>query len=119
MNIGVVFPQVEIGQDPSAIRDYEQALEALAHFRPGAQAQAVVDRLHAEVKAAGRNPAQFGIEGRMPLAQIPPREWVKEVEAWRAMRGISHLCVHTVGLGLKSPAEHVKTLERFKKEALA
>jgi alkanesulfonate monooxygenase SsuD/methylene tetrahydromethanopterin reductase-like flavin-dependent oxidoreductase (luciferase family) len=31
MNIGVVFPQVEIGQDPSAIRDYAQAVEALGY----------------------------------------------------------------------------------------
>ncbi len=29
MNIGVVFPQVEIGQDPAAIRDYAQAVEAM------------------------------------------------------------------------------------------
>ena len=29
MHIGVVFPQVEIGADPGAIRDYAQAVEAL------------------------------------------------------------------------------------------
>lgn len=31
MNIGVVFPRVEIGQDPSAIRDYAQAVEAMGY----------------------------------------------------------------------------------------
>jgi len=31
MNIGVVFPQVEIGQDPAVIRDYAQAVEALGY----------------------------------------------------------------------------------------
>ena len=31
MNIGAVFPQVEIGQDPSAIRDYAQAVEAMGY----------------------------------------------------------------------------------------
>src|SRR3990172_4312084 len=31
MNIGVVFPQVEIGQDPAAIRDYAQAVEAMGY----------------------------------------------------------------------------------------
>jgi len=90
----------------------------MPHFRPSAEAQAIVDQLHAEVKAAGRDPSQFGIEGRLPLAQIPPERRVKEVEAWRAMRGVSHLCVHTVGLGLKSPDEHVKALEQFKKDVL-
>jgi hypothetical protein len=38
--------------------------------------------------------------------------------AWRDMRGVTHLSVHTVGLGLKTPAEHVEMLRRFKAEAL-
>ena len=29
MNIGVVFPQTDIGNDPVAIRDYAQAVEAM------------------------------------------------------------------------------------------
>jgi hypothetical protein len=35
------------------------------------------------------------------------------------MRGITHLCVHTVGLGLKTAAEHVRALEQFKKDVLS
>ncbi|MGH7386027.1 MAG: LLM class F420-dependent oxidoreductase, partial [Candidatus Rokuibacteriota bacterium] len=31
MRVGVVFPQVEIGQDPGAIRDYAQAVEAMGY----------------------------------------------------------------------------------------
>jgi hypothetical protein len=34
------------------------------------------------------------------------------------MRGITHLCVHTVAMGLASPGEHVKVLEQFKKDVL-
>jgi hypothetical protein len=34
------------------------------------------------------------------------------------MRGITHLCVNTMGLGLKTPDAHVRMLERFKKEAM-
>src|SRR5882724_12610845 len=37
----------------------------MPHFRPGAEAQAVVDRLHGLVREAGRDPAAFGIDGRM------------------------------------------------------
>jgi hypothetical protein len=77
-----------------------------------------VDRLHDLVREAGRDPAAFGIEGRVALAQIPPEERAKEMAAWRAMRGITHLCVNTMGLGLPSPEEHVRTLERFKKDVL-
>jgi len=88
----------------------------MPHFRPGPEAQAVVDRLHGLIREAGRDPGGFGIEGRMTLAQVPAERREAELEAWRAMRGVTHLCVHTVGLGLKTPDEHVQTLERFKKD---
>jgi len=86
----------------------------MPHFRPGAPAQAVVDRLHGLVREAGRDPKAFGIEGRIALFQVPQAEWSKEVEGWRAMRGITHLCVHTAGLGLAKPADHVEMLRRFR-----
>ena len=90
----------------------------MPHFRPGPPAQAIVDRLHGLIREAGRDPAAFGIEGRITLAQVPPEQRPAELAEWRAMRGITHLCVHTVGLGLKTPAEHVQALERFKKDLL-
>ena len=90
----------------------------LQTFRPGPAAQHTVDRLHGLVREAGRDPATFGIEGRVALAQVPPAERAKEMAAWRAMRGITHLCVNTMGLGLPSPEEHVRTLERFKNDVL-
>jgi probable F420-dependent oxidoreductase len=89
----------------------------MPHFRPGPEAQAIVDRLHTMVKDAGRDPAKFGVEGRITLAQVPREQWAKELAAWRAMRGITHLCVHTAGLGLKTPAQHVETLRRFRQDA--
>ena len=86
----------------------------MPHFRAGEAGQAAVDKIHGLIRDAGRDPAKFGIEGRMTLAQIPEADWTKELEAWRAMRGISHLCIHTAGMGLSSPDEHVKTLRRFR-----
>ena len=59
----------------------------------------------------------FGIEGRLTVSQVPEPQWAAELTAWRAMRGITHLSVYTVGVGLKTPAEHVRMLERFAKEA--
>jgi probable F420-dependent oxidoreductase len=86
----------------------------LPHFRAGAAGQAAVDRLHGLIREAGRDPAAFGIEGRLTLSQIPQAEWGTELQAWRTMRGISHLCIHTTGLGLAKPADHVATLRRFR-----
>ena len=54
----------------------------------------------------------------MALSQVPPEQRVKELAAWRAMRSITHLCVHTVGLDLTSPGDHVKALEQLKKDVL-
>ena len=90
----------------------------LQTFRPGPAAQDTVDRLLGLVREAGRDPATFGIEGRVALARVPPEERAKEMAAWRAMRGITHLCVNTMGLGLPGPEEHARTLERFKQDAL-
>ena len=86
----------------------------MPHFRPGAAAQSTVDRLHEMIRAAGRGPNAFGIEGRIALSQIPESEWVKEMDAWRAMRGITHLCVNTMNMGLAKPADHVALLRRFR-----
>jgi alkanesulfonate monooxygenase SsuD/methylene tetrahydromethanopterin reductase-like flavin-dependent oxidoreductase (luciferase family) len=86
----------------------------MPHFRPGAAAQASVDHLHGMIREAGRDPKAFGIEGRMTLARIPPADWSKELQAWRAMHGISHLCIHTAGMGLKTSGDHVQALRRFR-----
>ena len=90
----------------------------LPSFRPGPGGQETVDRIHGLVREAGRDPAAFGIEARMALAKVPTEERAKEIAAWRAMRGITHLCVNTMGLGLPGPEEHVRTLERFKSDVL-
>jgi probable F420-dependent oxidoreductase len=90
----------------------------LPHFGPGAESQATIGRLHGLIREAGRDPARFGVEGRITLAQTPRDQWEKTVAAWRDMRGVTHLGVHTVGLGLRSPADHIDALRRFKETAL-
>jgi len=89
----------------------------MPHFRPGPEGQAAIDQLHGWVREAGREPRAFGVEGRLTLSQVPRDQWGKELAAWRAMRGVTHLCVHTVGLGLETPAAHVEMLRTFRREA--
>jgi len=90
----------------------------LPSFRPGPTAQQTVDRLHGIVREAGRDPGSFGIEGRLALAHIGVNRLEREMAAWRLMRGITHLCVNTMGLGLPGPEDHVRALERFKRDVL-
>jgi probable F420-dependent oxidoreductase len=90
----------------------------LPSFRPGPAGQETVDRLHGLIREAGRDPAAFGIEARMALATTPVEQRANDIAAWRAMRGITHLCVNTMGLGLPGPEAHVRVLEGFKKDVL-
>jgi alkanesulfonate monooxygenase SsuD/methylene tetrahydromethanopterin reductase-like flavin-dependent oxidoreductase (luciferase family) len=90
----------------------------LPSFRPGPAGQQTVNRIHGLLREAGRDPAVFGIEARMALAKVPAEARANEIAAWRAMRGITHLCVNTMGLDLAGPEEHVRTLERFKRDVL-
>jgi probable F420-dependent oxidoreductase len=87
-------------------------------LRPGAEAQGRVDRAHALVAAAGRKASEFGIEGRLSLAQLAPDQWAGELAAWRAMRGVTHLCVDTMRMGLSKPDQHIETLRRFRETAI-
>jgi alkanesulfonate monooxygenase SsuD/methylene tetrahydromethanopterin reductase-like flavin-dependent oxidoreductase (luciferase family) len=91
----------------------------LPSFRPDPAGQQTVDRLQALIREAGRDPAAFGIEARMALATTPVEQRANDIAAWRAMRGITHLCVNTMGLGLPGPEAHVGMLERFKKDVLS
>jgi len=109
------------GESPAVLRRAARLADGwitLQTFRPGPAAQQTVDGLLGQVREAGRDPAAFGIEGRVALASVPPDQREKEMVAWREMRGISHLCGNTMGLGLPRPEEHVRELERFKRDVL-
>ena len=82
----------------------------MPHLAPGPKGQAGVDRMLALVREAGRDPAHFGIEGRITLARVPREQWRKELDAWRAMRAVTHLSINTMGLGLEKPDQHVALL---------
>jgi hypothetical protein len=47
---------------------------------------------------------------------VPAEEWVPQTEAWRSL-GATHISVNTMNAGLRSPQEHMETIERYK-EAL-
>ena len=88
------------------------------NLRPGPDAQATVDQVRQLVAAGGRRPEAFGIEGRVPLSRLKPEEWKDEIVAWRKMRGVTHVCVDTMRLGLTKAGQHIDLLRRFKDAAL-
>ncbi|HEV2123944.1 MAG TPA: LLM class F420-dependent oxidoreductase [Chloroflexota bacterium] len=73
--------------------------------------EATIEKVHGWLREAGRDPATFGIEGRLHAGTGTPDDWRATVELWRRL-GASHLSVGTGGM--KSPAEHVQRLREVK-----
>jgi len=80
---------------------------------PDDQARAQLERLRQAAAAAGRAPAAVGVEPRLSIGQVPEAEWPQYAEGWRGL-GATHLCVNTMGAGLRSPQDHIDALRRVK-----
>ncbi|MGE4219885.1 MAG: LLM class F420-dependent oxidoreductase [Alphaproteobacteria bacterium] len=74
--------------------------------------EALIARVHASARAAGRDPAAIGIEGRVNLGGRTPDEWMRELAAWQAL-GATHMHVKTMDRGL-TPTEQIDLLRRFR-----
>jgi probable F420-dependent oxidoreductase len=80
---------------------------------PDDQSRAMLDRLRQAAQAAGRAPDAVGVEARLSIGQVPEAEWARYAEGWRDL-GATHLCVNTMGAGLRSPQDHIDALRRVK-----
>jgi probable F420-dependent oxidoreductase len=84
---------------------------------PDDRMREAVKRLRGYVEEAGRDPESVGIEARLDVGRVPQEEWIAQTEAWRSL-GATHISVNTMNAGLRSPQEHVETIQSYK-EALA
>lgn len=84
---------------------------------PDSQMRETVERLRSYIKEAGRDPGTFGFEARMNAREGDLDDWVRQTEGWRDL-GATHISIHTMGAGYKSPSEHMEAIRRYK-EALA
>ncbi|WP_338184190.1 LLM class F420-dependent oxidoreductase [Jatrophihabitans sp.] len=75
---------------------------------PGAALDAAVDRVGAAAEAAGRDPADIPMEGRVNWHGSVAR-LIETVEAWEAA-GASHITINTMGAGLGSVHDHLALL---------
>ncbi len=72
---------------------------------------ATMEKVHGWLREAGRDPASFGIEGRLDAGSGTPDDWRKTVEMWRRF-GASHLSVGTGGVG--GPEAHIQRLREVR-----
>ena len=84
-------------------------------FSPDEKCRAAIDKIFAHAKAAGRDPATIGIEGRLAIGRRPPEEWIGDVKAWKQL-GATHLTVNTMKAGLATPSAHIEAIRRFRDE---
>jgi probable F420-dependent oxidoreductase len=80
---------------------------------PGDDLSAALDRLHSYLRAAGRNPDSFGIEGFGGIAGGDPDRWRQVADGWRAA-GATHMSLRTMGAGLATPRDHIDAIRRYK-----
>jgi probable F420-dependent oxidoreductase len=105
----------------------EEALKRIARiadgwfsqFPPNENGRAAFERFRGYLREAGRDPATFPIEGRVSLGRIEggPEEWVTTARAFRDDLRCTHLEVNTMGMGHTTLGDHVKALERFRRDA--
>ena len=82
-------------------------------FQPDSEGQEKIGEMRELTRAAGRDPAEIGIEGRVSLTQGGPDEWNQLAAAWDEA-GATHLSINTMRAGLKSPDDHIEAIRRFK-----
>ena len=80
---------------------------------PNDDMRAQIGRLHDYARAAGRDPAAIGLEPQLSVGRLPEQEWEGYVGGWQQL-GATHLCVNTMGAGLRSLDEHIAMLRTVK-----
>lgn len=86
--------------------------------RPGeAPSEAARDRLRAALRANGRDPASFGVEGFVNYRPEEPDRWRRQLASWEDW-GASHCCLRTVDYGLPDPQAHIDAIRRYAEAVL-
>jgi hypothetical protein len=82
---------------------------------PDAQAQEKLALLRDELKRHGRDPARFGIEGWLRMAEADPERWARAAEGWRRLGADMVMLYPTYRMARFD--QLIETLRRFKEVA--
>ena len=80
---------------------------------PDAKAGALIERVHAAARAAGRDPAAIQMGARIAIGETPEDRWAVQAEGWRSL-GATHFGIITMRAGLASVQAHLDALRRVK-----
>ncbi len=80
---------------------------------PDDRGKSATDKIRQHLEAAGRDPADFGIEPQARIAGGNPERWRKHAGAWREL-GATHISVVTMGAKLSRPEDHLKAASEWR-----
>ena len=85
----------------------------LPRLTPDETGRALIEKLQAYAREAGRDPAEIGIEAWIPIRDRNPEDCAGDVAKLQAI-GATHVSVHTMPAGLAGPDAHIAAIRRFK-----
>jgi probable F420-dependent oxidoreductase len=77
------------------------------------EGHAIVAQVHDYARAAGRDPAQLPLEGRVQIGGTSPEDWSAQVQAWKAL-GATQVIAEARNAKLIFPDEHIEVMRQFK-----
>jgi probable F420-dependent oxidoreductase len=80
-------------------------------FAPDETGRATIEKVREFAQAAGRDPSDVGLEGRITATGQGPEDWITEVKTWSEL-GATHMSVGTGGSG--TPDRHIEAIRRVK-----
>jgi probable F420-dependent oxidoreductase len=80
---------------------------------PDDRGKSATDKIRQHLEAAGRDPADFGIEPQARIAGGNPERWRKHAGAWREL-GATHISIVTMGANLSRPEDHLKAASEWR-----
>ncbi|HLE14205.1 MAG TPA: LLM class F420-dependent oxidoreductase [Anaerolineales bacterium] len=81
----------------------------MPNYRTPEDARNALGLLQRFIEEVGRKPGGLGIEARLPYGEGSPEMWRLLARDWQAV-GATHLSFNTMGVGLSTPAEHLKAI---------
>jgi probable F420-dependent oxidoreductase len=80
---------------------------------PLEKAKPMIATIRRYLEEEGRDPATFGIDPWISVANTGPDLWAARAQAWQAA-GATHIAVNTMRAGFTTVAEHLDVLRRFR-----
>ncbi|MCO5194722.1 MAG: LLM class F420-dependent oxidoreductase [Anaerolineae bacterium] len=103
--------------DPVIRRVAKLADGWIPFFRRPQSAESYLAKLDGYLAEYGRNRADIGIEAIINFKDGNRRQWRDLIAQWEAL-GITHLVLHTMGIGLDSAEKHIAAIHEFAEAAI-